>query len=86
MREGYSETQAFGGGVQRKYQFQNGYGASVVRSPFSYGGSEGKWELAVFKDGNICYGTPIMDDVIGHLDDAGVDALLEQIEKLPPIE
>jgi hypothetical protein len=78
------KTQSLNGGVQRKYAFANGYGASVVRHDFSYGGRSGLWELAVIgKDDRLCYTTPITDDVIGWLDDDAVDELLAQIEALP---
>lgn len=70
-------------GSQHKYLFPNGYGASVIRSTYSYGGSAGLWELAVFGiDGHLDYSTPVTGDVEGHLDDAEVEALLEQIESL----
>lgn len=75
-----------GVGTHDWYRFKNGYGASVVRGPYSYGGPK-LYELAVLdKDSNICYTTPITDDVIGWLDEDAVDAVLDQIEALPPEE
>jgi hypothetical protein len=78
------------GGIQRLYRFPNGYGASVVRHQYSYGGDQGLWELAVvIYDGedvesfHLCYDTPITDDVIGYLSEGGVDEILAQIEALP---
>ena len=57
------------GGVRIRAQFPNGYGASIIRNPFSYGGDEGLWELAVLgKDGDLCYDTPITSDVLGWLE------------------
>ena len=78
-------------GIQRLYVFDNGYGASVICGPYSYGGDRGKWELAVTiskkdDDWNLCYDTPITDDVIGYLSEDEVDALLDQIEALPKRE
>lgn len=62
--------------------FNNGYG--------SYTGNEKEWELGVIEfhskdngDYNLTYTTPITSDVIGHLNDSGVDKILSQIEKLP---
>lgn len=83
MRQ-HTHGQRLNGGEQRSWRFPNGYGASVVRHDFSYGHEEGKWELAVIKGPSweICYGTPITDDVIGWLDDNGVNELLEKIEAL----
>ena len=41
--------------IQKIYSFPNGYGASVIKGPYSYGGPDGKWELAVLKNDEICY-------------------------------
>ena len=69
-----------------KTKYPNGYGASVVRGRLSYGGADGEYELAVFKDGSICYDTPITDDVVGHLSPAQVTELLGRIVALPSRE
>lgn len=76
---------------QRLYYFDNDYGASVIWTPCSYGGSDGLWELAVLKKTPgkgwpLCYDTPITSDVIGWLSEDGVDALLGEIENLPKEE
>ena len=75
------------GGVQQLYQFLNGYGASVVKHPYSYGGPEGFWELAVVKwdgaDCKLCYTTEITDDVIGWLTAEEVMEYLVKISNLP---
>lgn len=76
------------GGVQRVYRFPNGFGASVIRAPFSYGNEEGLWELGVLKfneDGSnwsLCYDTRITDDVEGRLSDEAVEKLLKRIKRL----
>lgn len=73
-------------GVQAKHFFDNGYGVSVIKSSHSYGGSDGLYELAVLKgleeDWEICYDTPITDDVIGYQSMEDVDNLLLQVESL----
>jgi hypothetical protein len=69
-------------GEQRIYQFDNGYGASVIRHQYSYGGDKGLWELAVLKDGELCYDTEITSDVEGHLNEDDVDILLSNIKEL----
>ena len=63
-------------------EFPNGYGASVIRSPYSYGGEEGRFELAVWKEGELNYDTPIRDDVVGWLEKEEALALLDRIENL----
>jgi hypothetical protein len=71
------------GGVQARIPFPNGYGASVVCNPFSYGGREGLYEIAVLNsEGRITYGTPITDDVIGYLNENEVTDILKQIQSL----
>ena len=71
------------GGVQARIQFDNGYGASVVRSQYTYGGDRGLYELAVFgKDGHITYDTPITNDVIGYLRPEDVTDVMEKIQQL----
>jgi hypothetical protein len=71
-----------GQGVQALIYFDNGYGTSVVRSEHTYGGSDGLYELAVLKNGNITYDTPITDDVIGYLTEEGVTEYLQKIQEL----
>ena len=71
-------------GSQRIYRFSNGYGASVVRHEHSYGGGQGLFELAVLDSNDeLCYDTPITNDVIGWLTHEQVDELLDKISKLP---
>ena len=70
-------------GIQARVQFKNGYGASVVKGPYSYGGPSGFYELAVLnEDGRITYDTDITNDVCGFLCEAEVTALLMKIESL----
>ena len=75
-------TRPANGGTQRVYKFDNGYGASVVNHCFSYG-----TELGVLRfdgdDFDLCYTTPITDDVIGHLSEEGVESVLDLIQALP---
>lgn len=71
-------------GTQRVYTFDNGYGASVIRNDFSYGGRDGLYELAVLGlSGAITYETPITEDVLGWLTPLDVRAILRDIQALP---
>jgi hypothetical protein len=70
-----------------EYRFANGYGASVIRGQYTYGGSEGKWEMAVLdSNADILYNTPVIpgEDVLGWLTDEQVEQLLERISELTP--
>ena len=70
-------------GVQARIQFENGYGASVVQTPYTYGGDKGLYELAVLdNDGHLTYETPITNDVIGYLNEDEVTETLKQIQQL----
>ena len=79
----FKELDSFYRGVQSRIQFDNGYGASVVKHNYSYGGREGLYELAVLdSDGHLTYETPITDDVEGYLTEDDVTKLMEQIQNL----
>ena len=71
------------GGVQAIVKFDNGYGASIVKTPHTYGGDKGLYELAVLdSDGHLTYATPVTDDVIGYLRDIDVTDVMEKIQQL----
>ncbi len=76
------QSMQFGIGVIARINFDNGYGASVVKSTFSYGGNQDLYELAVIKDDAICYDTPITDDVLGYLTEDDVTKYLGKIQNL----
>jgi hypothetical protein len=69
-------------GIVSRTEFDNGYEVSVVKSPYTYGGDKGLYELAVFKDGEITYATPITDDVIGYLRPEDVTEVMTKIQQL----
>ena len=79
-------TNKINDGVGARTFFPNGYGASVVKHRFSYGGPEGLYELAVIygneDEWNIDYNTPITGDVLGYLTEEEVESYLNQIEEL----
>jgi hypothetical protein len=77
------QSHPMGIGNQCIVQFSNGYGASIVQGPHTYGGPKGLYEMAVFgKDGQISYNTPITDDVIGYLSEEDVEKTLTDIKNL----
>ncbi len=66
------------------FTFPNGYGASVIQGPYTYGGSQGLFEIAVLdRAGELDYSTPVTSDVVGFLDVPGVDKVLAEIAGLP---
>ncbi len=70
-------------GIQAKITFENGRGASVIRSIHSYGGFQGLYELAVLdKNGHLDYTTPLTSDVMGYLTEDDVTEALTAIEAM----
>lgn len=83
MREYLTETNYIYNGVQHRYAFPNGYGASVIKHDYSYGGKSGLWELAVLDNmGQVDSTTQITNDVIGHLTWERVEKYLERVKLL----
>lgn len=79
-------------GERYLFSFENGWGASVIRNPYSYGGMEGFWELAVWHgpqghdDAHLCYQSDVTDDVVGHLSDREVKLLLDHISTMAYVD
>jgi hypothetical protein len=70
-------------GIVSRTMFDNGYGVSVVKSEYTYGGSSGLYELAVLdSDGLITYDTPVTDDVIGYLEEGQVTDIMKKVQEL----
>ena len=64
-------------------EFSNSYGASVVGGAFGlYGDGVHSFEVAVLKHGQVCYDTPITNDVLGYQTEDEVHEILKQIENL----
>lgn len=70
-------------GEQVIFEFKNGYGASVLTGSIAYGGINGLFEIAVTRNGCLCYDTPITNDVIGYLTIDEALKVLDDIEQLP---
>jgi len=67
------------GGVYYFAEFNNGYGIDIVKHNGSYGREDDLFEIAVMKDGDCCYDTPITDDVVGWL---SADEVMEYVAKV----
>ena len=71
------------GGVMSRIIFDNGFGASIVCTPHTYGGDKGLYEIAVLDtEGKITYNTSVTDDVIGYLRPQDVTDVMEKIQQL----
>lgn len=73
-------------GVQAVMFFPNGYGVSVIKHQYSYGGNRGLWEIAVLKgtedNWEMCYDTDITDDVLGYQTDQDVTDVMRRVQEL----
>ena len=77
---GYAKKYDIHNGIGYVYEFENGYGASVVSHDASYGGKQGLYEIAVLDStGDLCYSTHITDDVIGY---ATEDKVLDTLHRI----
>lgn len=70
------------GGERAVVTFPNGYSASVLRGGTAYT-ENGTYEIAVMRDGQIDYSTPITDDVLGYLSTEEAEQALAGIAALP---
>ena len=67
--------------------FDNGWGVSVVKGPYTYGGKDGLYELAVLRDNEIHYDNPVAQgDVVGYLRPEDVTDAMAVIQKFEKIE
>ena len=76
------------GSTQVIFKFSNGWGASVVQGPYTYGGPDGLFELGVLDSaGRLNYDTPVApDDVVGYLTTEDVKEKLTQLALLTETE
>ena len=77
------------GGVHYVFRFENGYGASVIKAYWTYGGMKDLWELAVIRffgeendEYKLDYDTEITDNVCGYKTDDDIRELLARIKEL----
>ena len=83
MRSMYDD---FDGGTQTKLDFDNGYGASIIFGSMFYSNGVDTFELGITHDGKLTYDSGLSDDVIGHLSNDEVTALLYKIKALKEVE
>jgi hypothetical protein len=71
------------GGERAEHDFPNGYTASVITGGHAYTSKGYPYEIAVMRDGELDYTTPVTDDVLGHLTEQEANDVLAAIEALP---
>ena len=76
------DSNVFCDGYCYEFQFENNYGASVIKLSYSYGNEDDLFELAVLDDRSITYDTCIANDVLGWLTNEEVIEYFKQIQLL----
>lgn len=71
---------------QARYTFDNGYEVSVLFGTPFYSDGIDTYEVAILKDGDLCYDTHITDDVLGYRTKEEVTEIMKQVQELPKIE
>lgn len=70
------------GGLHAIVDFENGYSASVLfGGPFYT--DDDTYEIAILKNGDVCYTTPLTSDVFGYLSEDAANKTLAAIKALP---
>ena len=69
-------------GQRAVLEFDNGYGVSVITGYGAYGNAESPYEIAILKEGSLCYDTPITNNVIGYNTAEEVTEYMKKIQKL----
>lgn len=60
-------------------EFDNGYGISVIQGKHFYCGRN-TYEVAILKDGSLCYDTPLTDDVLGHQTKDDITKIMKELQ------
>ena len=72
------------GGIQKVFKFDNGLCVSAIKTPFSYGGKNDKWEIGVMdREGSFVTRDIFLDaddDVIGHISNDNLNYYLGEVE------
>lgn len=71
------------GGQRATINFVNGYGASIITGGMSYTNKERPYEIAILKGEELCYDTPLTNDVFGWQTEKEADEVLNEIKSLP---
>lgn len=62
--------------------FFNGYGVSVLFGNSFYSNGVDTYEVAILKDGHLCYSTPITDDVLPYQTKEEVSDIMKKVQML----
>lgn len=69
--------------VAAKLEFENGFGVSVIQGPLFYCHGASEYEVAILRNGLLCYDSGLTEDVIGHVSRDEVEAIMRNVARLP---
>ena len=70
------------GAKHAEMNFENGFGVSVVIGSCFYSNGVNSYEVAVLKNGNLCYDSGLTKDVFGWLSASEVSDLMKKVQLL----
>ena len=62
-------------------EFENGYGVSVIFGEQFYSNGIDTYEVAVLKDGVLCYKTYITDNVVAYITEEEVTEIMRKVQE-----
>lgn len=71
---------SFPGATQAIMSFDNGYGISVIHGNSSFHCDDKTYEVAILKDGSLCYDTPLTDDVLGYQTKCNITKIMKELQ------
>lgn len=74
-------TKPWGEGFQAVKIFPNGYGVSVITEGNSYTWAKARFEVAILRNREICYDTPLTDDVIHNASKIKVSKIMKAVQE-----
>ena len=78
----YPLSKQYGNAKQAIFNFANEYGVSVILGECYYSNGIDTYEVAILKDGQITYDTPVTNNVIGYLKSSEVSEIMSQVQEL----
>jgi hypothetical protein len=68
--------------IQARIAFDNGYGISVIAGYCAYNDNENLYEVAIIKDGELCYDLPIAFDVLDNLNNNQITDIMIHLQEI----
>lgn len=78
---------SYGKAYQAYMDFDNGYGISVIYGLGAFCNNNGQnWEVAIMKDGKICYDTPLANNVLEYQTKEDINRIMKVLQNYTSFE